>query len=394
VSTVPASELELHASALGRRLGDLDAILALEAADLYWLTGSIQAGFAYVPREGPVIYGVRRDPGRARAESGLAHVVQFSSPKDLGALLGQVGLPMPKKLGMELDVVPVNLFDRWRSALPGVEVVDASFAIRAARAVKTTWEQDRIKAAAKVADAVVRRCLEVLRPGISEMELAADLEATAIRLGHQGMVRMRAFNAENHFGQILAGPSGAQIPPGDTPLGGSGPNPYVGKGAGPRLIRPGEPVVVDIAVAVDGYVVDQTRTFSCGPLPDELVQAHADMVAVLEHALSFVKPGMPWARPHEEALVLAARLGHKDRFMGPPGVQAKFLGHGVGLELDELPVLAKAFGDHMLEEGMVIAIEPKVVFKDLGAVGIEDTFLVQRDGFERLTLPEQCLFVV
>src|SRR6185369_9875851 len=86
----------------------------------------------------------------------------------------------------------------------------------------------------------------------------------------------------------------------------------------------------------------------------------------------------------ERARTMADEAGLGDRFMGPPGDQARFVGHGVGLELDELPVLAPGF-KAPLREGMTIAIEPKFVFPGQGAVGIENTFLVTAQGGEKLT---------
>lgn len=393
---VPPEELERRAGALQARMAaeGLPAMLVLQTSDICWLTGSVQQGLVFVPAEGAPVYCVRKDLARARAESSLARVVAAPSPRDLPAFLKSLGLALPDRLGLELDVVPFALIERWRKALPGVDLADGSGAIRSARAVKSSFEVDRIRAAAMVADAVVRRACELLRPGIPEQHLQADLEREAILLGHQGLVRMRGFNAELHFGQVLSGPSGALSPPGDTPLGGEGPNPCVGHGAGPRLIGRDEPVIVDVAIAVDGYVCDQTRTLCAGRLPDELRVAHDHMVAVMGRVVKVARPGAPWSLPYDEAVALASSLGHTDRFMGAPSARAPFVGHGVGLDLDELPVLARGFKDRTIEAGMTIAVEPKVVFAGVGAVGIEDTFLVTDGGLERLTVTEQRLFEV
>jgi len=102
------------------------------------------------------------------------------------------------------------------------------------------------------------------------------------------------------------------------------------------------------------------------------------------------RPGVPCRELYELALMRAEAAGLQDGFMGTPGYTARFIGHGVGLELDELPVLSA--NDTPLAEGMVFALEPKFVLPGVGAVGIEDTFVVTAHGAERLSQTEQRLF--
>jgi Xaa-Pro aminopeptidase len=126
-----------------------------------------------------------------------------------------------------------------------------------------------------------------------------------------------------------------------------------------------------------------TRVGVCGALDPALRRAFDVACAIQDELARSLRPGVPCVELWEHAVAIAeqARLG--DFFMGPPGDQARFVGHGVGLELDELPVLSA--NDLRLEPGMVFALEPKFVLPGLGAIGVENTFVVTADGVEALT---------
>ncbi len=371
----------------------LDALLVIQIADLYWLAGSIQQGALWVPAEGEPLYMVRKNLARAREESALGRIVPLASPKDLPARLAEARLQVPSRVGMELDVVPVALFRRWEKVLGSATVADASPLLRAARAVKSAWEVDRMRAAAAVSARMFERAGEVLRAGMTEIELAATLEFEERRLGHQGVVRMRAFNAELFYGHVFSGPDSAAPSGFDAPLGGRGLSPAVGQGAGTRRIGEREPIVVDFVTAIDGYLMDQTRTFCIGGLSEDLTRAYDDMIRVQDRMIEVARPGVAWGTVYDECLATARSLGHAEHFMGAPGSQVSFIGHGVGIEVDEPPFLARGFTDATLEAGMTYAFEPKVVFPGIGAIGVEDTFLVTGQGVERLTLGPRDLVV-
>jgi Xaa-Pro aminopeptidase len=219
------------------------------------------------------------------------------------------------------------------------------------------------------------------RARMTEMELAAEIERELRLAGHQGPIRFRSFNNELFYGSVLAGPSGAVPGSTETPIVGPGPNVAVSKGAGHRPIEAGEPILVDLAGAWEGYLADQTRTFSLGPVPDRFAAAHATARDILHRVAAEARPGVTGAALYDLALELADGL---EGFMGAGHERVTFVGHGFGLEIDELPLLAKGW-DEPLEAGMVFALEPKFVFPGEGAVGIENSYLVTADGVERLT---------
>jgi len=372
----------------------LDAVIIVQNADLFYFTGTIQNGNLYIPLEGDPVYMVRKDFMRARMESGLKEVAPFSSMKDIPIHLANHGYPLPKRIGMELDVVPVGFFERYRKVFPQGEFSDATPLIRKVRMIKTKYEINIMKDAAVQVDKVCLRAREIIREGMSDMELAAELEFTARKEGHQGLLRMRAFNAELFYAHVFSGPDSAVPAYMDTPLGGVGPSPAFGQGAGYRKIKRNEPIIVDFAGCMDGYMVDQTRVFAIGGLSDRLEKGYEDMLRVQERMMLLAEERATWGDIYDECLNLAVDMGYADSFMGNRGAQVSFIGHGIGIEIDEYPFLARGFNDMPLEPGMVFAFEPKVVFPGEGAVGIENTFYLTDQGLKQLTFSDQELGIL
>lgn len=370
------------------------AILILQNADLFYFTGAIQQGALYVPAEGEALYLVRKDFARARMESGLKEIVPFKSPRDIPGVLADFGYTLPETIGMELDVLPVSVMKRFQKGLGECNVSDATPLIRNVRAVKSDYEISILKDAALIVDKVCKRVPEILKEGMTDLELTAELEFVARKEGHQGLVRMRGFNNELFYGHAFSGSDSAVPTYSDTPLGGVGLNPSFPQGASYKSIRKNEPVTVDFSGVFDGYIVDQTRMFSIGELPDKLSKAYVDMVLILEHVKKIAKPGATWGGVYDECLQMACDMGYQDHFMGSKGAQVSFVGHGVGVELDEYPFIARGFNDYELRENMVFAFEPKVVYPGLGAVGVEDTFWVGKDGLKHLTFSNHELIIV
>jgi Xaa-Pro dipeptidase len=392
----PATELKSRIQRLQNEMAihSLEAILIVQNADLFYFTGAVQQGVLYVPAEGEALYLVRKDYARARMESGLKEVVPFRSPRDIPSVLGDYGYAVPKTVGMELDVVPVTVMNRFQAGLGAGTVNDATPLIRNVRAIKSGYEINIMKDAALIVEKVCKRVPEVLREGMTDLELAAELEFVARKAGHQGLVRMRGFNNELFYGHVFSGTDSAVPTYSDTPLGGLGLNPSFPQGASFKKIRRNEPITVDLSGVFDGYIVDQTRMFSLGELPEKLVKAYADMLAIQEHAKRSATPGASWGGLYSECLELACEMGYRENFMGSKGAQVSFVGHGTGVELDEYPFIAKGFNEYQLQEYMTFAFEPKAVFPGLGAVGVENTFWVAADGLRHLTFSSQELIVV
>ena len=389
-----AAELRGRITGLQDRLAalDLDAALIQQNADLFYYAGTVQQSYLYVPVEGEATLFVRKVAERARLESALGAIVALASPKDLPHLVAERYGALPARLGLELDVLPVTHFRRLEKLLPGVTFADVGRTIVRQRAVKSAWEVERIRVSAAVADEVARLIPGLLEEGLTEVEFAGRVEAEARRLGHEGYIRMRGFNQEMFYGQLLTGVSGCVSSYLDTPLAGTGLSPSVAQGASFRRIGRGEPVVFDFVPVRDGYMADFTRMYSLGPLDAELLRAYEAALRVQEAATGAARPGATCRAVWEAALAAAGRAGLAAGFMGHGAGQVPYVGHGIGIELDELPVLTGS--DLELEPGMVFALEPKFVLPGAGAVGVENTWVVTEDGVERLTLAAQEIVVI
>jgi Xaa-Pro aminopeptidase len=228
---------------------------------------------------------------------------------------------------------------------------------------------------------------------MTELELAGKIEAEARRLGHQGIVRMRLWGSEMFYGHLLSGATGAVPSFLSSPTGGLGASPAVAQGPGFKTIQRHEAVLVDYIFAYNGYLSDHARIFSLGSLPAELKDAHAAMLEVQQLVKKLAKPGVKTGDIYNRALEKTKDLGYADHFMGIGTERVRFVGHGIGLEVDEYPFLAA--GQQLeLRAGMAIALEPKLIFPDKGVVGIENTHVVTDDGLEQLgRFPEE-IFIV
>ncbi|WP_124727021.1 M24 family metallopeptidase [Staphylospora marina] len=386
---VPETEVKSRIRRFQRVLADLnvDGALITQNVDVFYLTGTMQNGALFVPQTGEPVFYVKKSITRAEQESSVA-VEDMGRMKELGQRIrerfGEV-----KRLGLEADVLPYGLALRWLSLFPGAEAVDVAFPLRSIRAVKSGYELDKLREAAARVNEIILSLPEVIHPGMTELELSAHIENTLRLKGHTGMYRMRGYNQELCLGMVASGAAAATPTYFDGPAGGLGLSVSSPQGSSRKAIAPGEPILVDISTVVEGYIIDQTRMAVIGEMDPELERAYEVAVEIIKEAEKMGKPGVSWESLYIRSLEMAEAAGLKDHFMGFGKDQAKFLGHGVGLELDELPILAKGFSQP-LEENMVIAIEPKFTFPGRGVVGIENTYQVTESGLKSITFaPEE-----
>ena len=388
--STPKTEIDDRIEKLRRRLlqKGIDGALIVQNTDLFYFSGTIQQSHLYIPAQGPPLLMVRKSLQRARSESPLSTILSLSSPKQLMTLIQENGLKPPAVLGMELDVLPTNLFFSYKRLFPAVDIRDVSIPIRMVRAVKSAYELNLIRQAAAFSDQVAHTVPNLLREGLTEIELAGMVEAQARRLGHQGIVRMRLWGSEMFYGHLMSGPAAAVPSFLASPTGGASVSAAVAQGPSFRKIRRHEPILFDYVFAWNGYISDHTRIYAIGRPPQELVDAHAHMLDLQEQIKAMATPGTIAGDLYSAAMAIAARKGVDANFMGAGADRVRFIGHGVGLELDEFPFLAHGQTTE-LEEGMVIALEPKLVFPGKGVVGIENTHVVTPNGLDQLTHAEQ-----
>jgi len=377
---VPTEEIAARTAAFQGRLRQegIEAALLVEASDLVYLTGTVQNAHLIVPAEGEPLLLVRRDLERARTESPVRLVEPLASLRALPGCLTRAAGPVGR-LGLELDVLPAAAYLRYARLWPGVELVDVAPALLTVRSRKSDWEVARIRAAGAQVMGAHRAAREALRPGLTDLDLQITLEEHLRRSGHQGPMRFRGLNGEMFFGSVLTGPDAAVPAYSETPLGGPGPSPAVGRGPRGAAFNVGMAMSVDLCGARDGYLSDATRTLWQERLDEPLATALRVCERILTELEALLAPGVPASALYERGLELAAEAGFGDGFMGHGPGRVRFVGHGLGLEINEPPFLAPGH-DEPLQAGNVVAVEPKLVFPGVGAVGRENTYLVRAVG--------------
>ncbi|WP_026841693.1 M24 family metallopeptidase [Citrifermentans bremense] len=366
----------------------IDGALFIYPIDVYYFTGTRQNSTLWVPAEGKPRLMVRKSVSRAIKESCIEETVPFPSSKEFPALFS----PELQKIGFTFDVAPVQQYNYYAKLLPGRDFVDVSAINREIRSVKSEWELGQMRKSGDMICQVFREVPGFLKEGMREVDLAAEFECRLRKAGSEGYVRMRAFNQELFQGLAV---SSAACDPGffDGAVTGQGMSSASPHGASAAVIKANTPILVDYIGIFNGYIVDITRFFVIGKLAPELEHGFATALAIQKYLVDNLKPGVICEELFLKAAEMAEEAGLGRNFMGAPGENAKFVGHGVGLELDEFPVLAQGF-KVPLQEGQTIAIEPKFVFPGQGVAGIENTFAVGKNGGVKLTdMPDEVVYL-
>ena len=395
---VPVTELEARQTLLGAMLKDagLPGVLVQHPVDLYYYTGGRQDGSFFVPAhgergsadsggDGPVAF-VRRSLKRAQWEAGGGdaphHVRAFPRLSTFAETLRSMGIT--KAPALQFGEAPGSFTARFASALSSLgEAGDATALIHRQREIKSAWEIEQMETAAAVQYRMFEAVLTVGGEGVSELDMVAAAEAVSRSEGFGGNVQMRRYPLQCDRGVIVAGRAGGIPSFFDSAVGGTGPHPLSGMGSGFSRVKANEPVLVDLVHAHRGYMVDCTRMFVAGRLDETWQKRLDDMVTVKEVVVDVLDQGRPCSEAWDDGLLMAETLGYKDHLMGTTPDQSRFLGHSIGLQLDESPVVAAGF-DRPLPVGGTMAIEPKVVYGE-GSVGTEDTWLRDEEGMRPLT---------
>jgi Xaa-Pro aminopeptidase len=292
-----------------------------------------------------------------------------------------------------LDVLPVRDYFKFQGFFPGTQFMDASLILREARKIKSLFEIDLMRKSGEIGKRVYREAKAILKEGMTEIEFGGLVEAAAKKYGHEGLLRVRSLNYEAYTWHVLSGLAGGIVSQSDSPMGGLGLSPAFPVGASLKVMKAHEPILVDFGTCFHGYQADETRMFSIGKMEQKFIDAYNACQEIHDAVLEETRPGANCETLFLKTLQLVEKLGYKDSFLGPPGLQTRFIGHGIGLELNELPFLAQG-QSYPLEEGMTFAVEPKIVFPGEGSVGIENTVVVTRGGCEILTPVSQEIFRV
>jgi Xaa-Pro aminopeptidase len=386
-------EFEKRVERLQRILREqkLEGALLTHRINRYYFTGTAQMGYVLITPDGEPLVLCRKDFDRAGVES-VWPVEPLPSVRDLPALITARLGKIPSPLGVEMELLPVVQFDRLAKSFPQTKLVDSSHAIMLTRAVKSETELVAIRNSAEMVRIGAGVVPSVLREGMTELQLAAEIEYAMRKAGHAGYTPMRGYNQWLFYGHVMAGESAAEASGYDMPTSGRGLSPLLGQASSQRPIRAGEPVSVDLVGNCGGYLSDQTRLFSLGKVNEPFEAAFEASRRIQEEVAKAARPGAIAGDLYKLAVTLAEKTPYFDNFLGE-GDKVSFVGHGIGLEVDEYPFLANKF-PMALEEGMVFALEPKFIFRGRGVAGIEDTYVVRADGAQLLTSSPRELIVI
>ena len=364
------------------RQEEADGCLLTMNMNLYYVSGQVFNGYFYLPAEGRPYWFVKR---LTIPETNQVHVIR--KPEQIPDFFRDLNLAMPRKLLLEADELSYNEYIRLQHVFRAEATGNASALIRHIRMIKTPWEIEQMRISARKHEAVYREIPACCRPGMRDIELQIEIEKRMRVHGSLGYFRAFGSNMDIFMGSLLAGENAGEPSPFDFALGGTGMHASGPLGANGTLLREGTTVMADMSGNYTAYQTDMTRVFSIGKLPDRAYRVHRVALEIQARMERTAKPGVPCAELYRDALAMAGQEGLEDCFMGTR-FQAKFVGHGVGLEINELPVLTTRSKD-ILQPGMTFAFEPKFVLAGIGAVGIENTFLVTDSGVEKMTLLDE-----
>ncbi|MBM7622857.1 M24 family metallopeptidase [Sporohalobacter salinus] len=372
---------------------NIEAGIIIQNADLFYFSGTIQGEYLYIPSNGKPILLVRSDNKRAKKETGLENVIEFKSSKELIDILKKENIDLPTKLGLELDILPYKTVTKLQQIFATDKVINITPQIRQTRMIKSDSEIKLIKRAANKLKSIPQLIKKNLTPDISELELSAIIEKDLRQKGHTGFIRMRGLNNELPLGVCTAGKKSTTNIKVDSICAGTGVHSSAGVGASKSTIKDNSPIILDYVATHHGYHADQTRMAIIGK-PSAYLQKTYDKMVQLQTRLSkYLTPEYSWQDIYEEGKKLAEELEVAEYYLGYGNNKEKFVGHGVGVELNEFPFLASGL-DLKLKPGMTIALEPKLVVPDIGAIGIENTYLVTKDKPEKLTTASEELITI
>ncbi|MDR3142676.1 MAG: Xaa-Pro peptidase family protein [Tannerellaceae bacterium] len=363
-------------------MGADGCLLAIDV-NLYYMAGAIFNGYFYLPAEGEPFFFVKRPNGLSAEQA-----VYIRKPEEMADVFAARGLRKPEKLLLEADELTYNEYMRLMAVFRPEETANATALMRSLRSIKTPWEIEQFRISAGQHDKTYAEIPSCYRPGMTDLELQYEIEKRMRRNGSIGLFRTFGNNMDIFMGSLLAGDNAQAPSPYDFALGGGGVT-SLPIGANGTVLENGMAVMVDMAGNYTAYITDMTRVFSVGKLPRQAYEAHAVSIRIQQEIEAVAKPGTPCAELYDLSCRIAGEEGLSSCFMGTKQ-QAKFVGHGIGIQINEWPVLA-ARSKETLAPGMVFALEPKFVIPGVGAVGVENSYVVTASGLEKLTLAEETI---
>lgn len=361
---------------------NIEACILTTTVNVFYMTGCVYNGYYYLPAEGKPVHFVKRPESIT-----FENTIYIRKPEQIIEGLQNLNISRPKTVLLETDVISFGECTRLLNTLELKEAANASTLMRKVRSVKTEFELEQVRLCARRHEAVYRLIPSLYKYGMTDIELQIEIEKAMRQHGSLGLFRSYGENMDIYMGSLLSGENAETPSPFDFALGGAGTSPILPLGASGKKIKDGQTIMVDMAGNYTPWMTDMTRVFSVGKTLDLAYRAHQVSIDIHNHIMDIVKPGMECAELYNVSMEMVVKNNLEPYFMGTKQ-QARFVGHGVGLEINEPPVLTPR-SKELLEPNIVFALEPKFVIPEVGAVGIENTYLVIDGGLEKLTVLEE-----
>ena len=366
----------------GMQSMNIGGCILTTAVNVFYMTGMVYNGYYYLPIEGQPIHFVKRPE-----DVNFDNTIYIRKPEQITDELKNLGLLIPQSVLIETDVISFGECSRLLNTFGLKEAANASTLMRKVRSVKTEFELEQVRLCARKHEAVYKIIPSVYKEGMTDIEFQIEIERLMRLHGSLGLFRSYGENMDIYMGSLLTGENAEAPSPFDFALGGAGTSPILPLGASGQKIKKGNTIMVDMAGNYTPWMTDMTRVFSVGKTLDLAYRAHQVSIEISNKVMDIAKPGVSCAELYNIAMEAVVKNNLEPYFMGTKQ-QAKFVGHGVGLEINEPPVLTPR-SKELLEPNIVFALEPKFVIPEVGAVGIENTYLVTQDGLEKLTILEE-----
>lgn len=360
-----------------------DACIITSAVNQFYLCNRVFDGFLYIEPEGNPTQFIKRPIGASEE-----NVIYIRKPEQITEYLSK----KPTHVLLEADVLSYNATLRLQNALKASKLTNISGTMRQLRSIKSAYEIEEMKECANIHSEVYSKIPALYRKGMTDLELQIEIEHQMRLRGSIGLFRAFGNNMDVFMGTILAGNNAQSASPFDFALGGGGASPLLPLGANGTTLTKGTTFMVDMAGNYRPTMTDMSRAFAVEAVPDLAFKAHQVSQDIHAAIQDVAKPETLCADLYFLAEKIVEQNNLQAYFMGTHQ-KAKFIGHGLGLEINEPPVLAPR-SKETLKGGMAIAIEPKFVLPDIGAVGIENTYIVTENGLEKITLCEESLIVL
>lgn len=354
----------------------IDALLISSNANILYLFGEVFAGVILVTQNEFPLYFIRRP----QCYEGNENIRYIRKIEDIANF---IDVKIFKKVAFELDEMPYNDVIRQKNMFGNIEIENASYILRQSRMIKTDYEISEIRHNAKIHSNVYHYIKDLYVDGMTDTRFQIEIERVMRLNGSVGLFRAFGPNMEIYMGNLISGDNASEPSPYDFAMGGKGTD-ALPLGSNGRVMKGGTSVMVDMAGNYGKYLTDMTRTYSIGELPDEAYKIHDISIGMHKDIMQKAKIGDSCADIYNMCIDMA-KQNHVDEFFMGYKQKAAFVGHGLGIQINELPVLTAKSRD-IIKENMVIAFEPKFVLPNIGAVGIENTYLVTKNGIENLTV--------